>query len=82
MIDLLDPSYTLPHRIDSIKPNLMRIHQSVVVNMEFPDLWDDLLGRIRKILGGCGGIPRCVGGRAAGKLTPLLYRDNRRSCVL
>jgi hypothetical protein len=84
VIDLLDSSYALPRGIESVKPNLIFVLQSIVVNVEFPYGWDDLLRRIHEIVGRRGYIPRCVGRRTAGKLTPLFYRENGRdfwSCV-
>ena len=85
MIDLLDSGYTLPHKIKSVEPDLIFILQSVVVDIEFPDGRKDLLRRVRKIPSGRSGIPGCEGGGTAGKLAPLLNRNEGRglmSCVL
>ena len=85
MVNLVNSSYTLPRRIESVKPNLVFVFQSVVVNVEFPDSWDDVFGGAHKILGGRRGIPRSKGRRPAGKLALLFDGDNGRgseSCIL
>src|SRR5882757_3856346 len=79
MVDLLDLGYALPCGVEPVEPNLIRVLQPVVVNVQIPNGWCDFLRRAREIICGCGRIPSCIRGRAAGKLTSLLDGNERRS---
>ena len=78
VVDLLDSSYTLPHGVKSVKPNLVYVFQSVVMNIEFPNSRCDFSGGTREISTRGSGIPCCIRRRTAGELTPLFDRDNGR----
>ena len=64
VVDLLNVGNTLPYRVNPVKPNLIRILESVVVNIELPYCGGNLPRGKRKTLSGCSEVPDCVCRRA------------------